>query len=117
MAFVGLTPVSANLTAVAGKAQKYQFATINDLSGAAVNLSAWTSLAAKLVAVTPTPNTADVAFGTVAGASGGALTLTISDTDLAALPAGQARLIVEGKPTSGDIVQLLVSGTLSLIAS
>lgn len=117
MAFVGLTPVSANLSAISGLAQKYQFSTINDLSGAAVNLSAWTSMTAQLVAVTPTPNTADVTFGTVVGASGGVLTLQIAAADLAAIPAGQARLIVSGKPTSGDDAQILVSGVLNLTAS
>jgi hypothetical protein len=118
MAFTAIVPSTINVSARRGVGQKFKASNaVTDLTGTVVDLSAWTSLAAKLVAATPGPNTADVSVGTVTADAGGFVYLQIADTDLASANLGTANLVISGKPTSGDIAQLLSSGSFQLSAS
>jgi hypothetical protein len=117
MAYVPLVPVSLNATMQQALAQNFQSPVINSPSGSPINLSAWVDLTATINALNPSPNTADATFGTVTGASTGIITLTTSATDLASVPAGSANLIISGKPTSGDSLQVLCTGVLNLKTS
>lgn len=116
MAFVNLVPVTASISMVQGWIQEFTLPTVQSPGGANIDLSAWTSLACKMVPPSPVPYGSDTTFGTVAGASGGVLTMTTGASDLATVPPGTAKFIITGKPTSGDAAQLLASGTLTVNA-
>jgi hypothetical protein len=115
MAFTPLIPVNMNIVISPPDAQAYISPAVLGLtSGTALNLSAWTSLQASIVPPAPSPTGAPVTFGTVTGGATGLLTLETNATDLASVPAGNAQLRITGKPTSGDIVQLLATGTVTI---
>lgn len=116
MAVVDLNPVTLNPVIVQGAGQTYLCPTINDLAGTPVNLSAWDSLAAELIPVAPNPTGAPVSFGTVIGAASGVLKLRTSDSDLTTVAPGSAKLVIHGKPTAGDGVQILAIGTATISA-
>lgn len=117
MAFVALIPVTLNITVYKGLDQQWQAPLVQTLALANVDLSAWTSLTAKAVAPAAGPNTADVTFGTVTGATGGVLNLKTGPTDFASSETGTARLVISGKPTSTDDAQVLCTGTITLAAA
>jgi hypothetical protein len=117
MAFVGLTPQTLNPTFAKGLDQQYNTAPVLNLAGIAVDLSAWVSLTAKLVPPTPSPTGADAAFGTVTAASTGVVSLKSGASDFASSEPGTARLIISGKPTSGDDAQILCTGTITINAA
>lgn len=114
MAFTALVPASINANIRRGAAQAFKSSAVVDFSGAAINLSAYDSLTAKLVALSANPNTADVTFGTVTGDASGILTLTLDASDLASNPTGTSQLVIIGKPVAGDDFQLLASGSAQL---
>lgn len=117
MAFVELVPATINASIRRGAAQAFKSGVVANFSGAAINLSAYTSLTAKLVAQSPNPCTSDVTFGTVTGGADGVLTLATDAADLASSPDGTAQLVIIGKPTSGDDFQILASGSCQLADS
>jgi len=117
MATVQLVPAALNIQIRRGAQQTFKSSAVLDFSGAAINLSAWDSFAAKLTAQSPNPNTADVTFGTVTGDANGILTLVYDASDLATAPAGGATLIISGVHVSGDDSQLLASGSAQLADS
>lgn len=114
MAFTPLVPGTLNVTIYPTLAQSYQSPVINNAGGTPINFSAWTSLVATIQDPSPGPNSAAVTFGTVTGAAGGLITLQTSATDLDTVPSGSGRLVITGKPTSGDIVQLILTGTATI---
>jgi len=116
VAFTPIVPGTINVQAVQALAQEFQSTAVNNFSGSPVDLSAWTSLTAKIQALNPSPNTSDVTFGTVTANSSGIVTLLVDSTDLATVPVGSANLIISGKPTSGDHAQTLATGILTLVA-
>jgi hypothetical protein len=114
MAFVPLVVGSLNMTVNQGQGVAAVSAPILNAAGTAINLSAWTDLTATAVPASSGPNTADVPFGTVTAASTGIVTVETGASDFADGSPGTARLVISGKPTSGDIVQTLLTGTLTL---
>lgn len=116
MAFKPLVPGVLNPQITIGAGQAYQSTAVKDFSGSAVDLSAYVGLAAKLVPISPNPNTADVSIGTVTADANGIVTLETSPTDLATAAAGAARLVIVGKPGSGDTLQVLAQGTATVQA-
>jgi hypothetical protein len=116
MAFTPVVPVTLNIVITQGAGQLFTAPAINSPSGTAVDLSAWVSLAAKIVPPAPTPTGGDATFGTVTGGTGGSLTLETSATDLATVAPGSAQLRIYGKPTSGDSLQLLATGSVTIQA-
>jgi hypothetical protein len=114
MAFVPLTPVTLNVTMTQGYGQAFNSGIVMGPTGAAINLSAWTDLVATIVDPSVGPASGSATFGTVTAAATGVVTLTVSPTDLATVPSGSAKLILSGKPTSGDTVQVLTTGVLTL---
>jgi|ERR1700754_1637910 len=116
MALVPLVPGTINAVITIGNAQQYQSSIINSLAGTPVDLSAWVSLTAKLSPAVPSPTGSEATFGTVTGATGGVLKLTVAAADLASTSPGSARLIISGKPTSGDDIQLLSTGVATVNA-
>ena len=114
MAFTPVVPGTFNVSMFQGLAQLFTAPALLNAAGSAINLSAWTSLTAIASAAVAGPNTADVTFGTVVGGAAGLLTLQTSASDLAAVESGTARLIITGKPTSGDAAQILYSGSLTV---
>jgi hypothetical protein len=114
MAFVPLVPQSMNATILPGAAASYSSSPVLGPTGTAINLSAWVSLLAQIVPAVPNPTGAAASFGTVTANAAGVITLQTSDSDLAAVASGTARLLITGKPTSGDIVQLLSSGVATI---
>lgn len=116
MAFVPLVPVALNPILTQGHGQQFNAPLIQSPAGANIDLSAWVSLVAKIIPTSPNPTGSDASFGTVAAAAGGVLTLTTSPTDLASVAPGSARLVISGKPTSGDTDQLLASGVITVQA-
>lgn len=114
MAFVPLVPGSINVTHRKGTAQQYRSSAVVDFAGAAIDLSAYDGLAAKLVPLSPGPNTSEIAIGTVTGTAAGLCLLTLADTDLANANPGSAQIVITGAPVNGDDAQLLASGTFQL---
>lgn len=114
MAFVNLAPGSWNPTIVPTLAQAWTLPVINSLAGTPVDFSAWTSLTAHLYPPSNNPTGSAVAFGTVTGATGGLITVATNATDLATVPSGTSRVYISGKPTSGDIVQLIAGGAAAI---
>lgn len=117
MAFKQLVAAVFNISMTQAVAQAFQSPPVVDFSNTAVDLSAWVSLTAKLIAPAPVPYQTEQTFGTVTGASNGVITVTTSTTDLASVPPGTGKLIITGKPTSGDSVQLIAVGSITLFAS
>lgn len=116
MAFVPLVPASLNPVMTQALDQAFASSAVANFAGGVIDLSAWVSLTAKIVAVTPNPNTADAAFGTVTASAAGIITLKTGPTDLATVPTGSANLIISGKPTAGDDAQIICRGTLTLLS-
>lgn len=114
MANVNLVPVTFNPTIQTGLAQFFTSSAVQTPAGAAVDLSAWNSLSAKLAPQTPNPTGSDVSFGTVTGSNTGILTLELSATDLATAPAGTAKIIIEGVHVALDDPQVLAVGIATL---
>ena len=114
MAEVALVPGTINASMRRGAYQQFRSTAIVGPTGTAIDLSGWFSLSAKLVAQAPSPNTADVSFGTVTGSAAGVLTLTQAEADLASAPAGTAQLVIVGVNVDGDDEQLLASGAAQL---
>lgn len=117
MAFQQLSPATLNATIYQAAAAAYASTVVNSLAGTAENLSAWVSLVATLTPLNPGPNTAAVTFGTVTASAAGVVTLQTADTDLIDVQPGSANLVITGKPTSGDIVQILCTGIVTLVAT
>lgn len=117
MAFANVVPVTLNVAMREGLGQSFQSPAVKDFAGAVVDLSAWVSLAAKAVPPAPGIFNASIALGTVTASAGGILTLTTSASDLTASEPGTCQLIISGKPTSGDALQTLATGILTLSAS
>jgi len=116
MAIVQLQPGSINANVVQGAAQSFSSTPVTDASGTAISLAAWVSLVCKLTAITPSPNTADITVGTVTADANGIVTVTFDDDDFNGKQPGTANLIITGKPTAGDVAQLLALGSLQLQA-
>lgn len=115
MATIALVPISFSVNAIQGAAQNFTSANaVQTPAGAAVDLSAWNSIEAVLVANNPNPCTADQTFGTCAGSALGILTLNMADTDLATVPLGSAAVIFKGKQLVGDPYQILGTGNFTL---
>lgn len=114
MAFVPLIPAALSPTITKGLAQQYQSAPIVGFTGTAIDLSAWVTLTAKAVPASQSPVGTDVTFGTVTATNAGVVKLTVAASDLSTVETGTAKLLVYGKPTSGDDYQLLASGALTL---
>lgn len=114
MAFVPLTPVTLSPTCTAGAKQQFLSPVINDPAGSAIDLSGWDSFAAKCVPLAAGPAAADNSFGTVTGQADGKLKLIVAESDFTDAEAGTAKLIITGKPTSGDPSQLVCSGTITV---
>jgi hypothetical protein len=111
MAFTAVVPATMNVNITQTLAQAFQSTPVVNFAAAVVDLSAWVSLVAQLAPPTPNPTGAPVSFGTVTANSSGVITLQTSATDLDTVAAGSARLIITGKPTSGDIAQVICTGT------
>lgn len=114
MAEVALKPATLNVAIRRGSYQQFRSSAVLNFSDAAINLSAWDSIDAKLVAQSPNPNTADVTFGTATGDASGIITLVYNTTDLANAPAGTAQLVITGVNVAGDDPQLLCTGSAQL---
>jgi len=114
MATVPLKPATLNANIRRGSYQQFKSTAVLNFSDAAVNLSAWDSIDAKLVAQSPNPNTADVTFGTCTGDASGIITLVYDASDLPTAPAGTAQLVITGVNVSGDDPQLLATGSAQL---
>lgn len=114
MAEVALKPATLNVSMRRGAYQVFKSNAVLSPADAAINLSAWFSITAKLVAQSPNPNTADVTFGTVTGDANGILTLIQAEADLASAPAGTAQLVITGVNVDGDDEQLLATGSAQL---
>jgi hypothetical protein len=117
MAAVSLVPGTLNASIQQGLYQVFTSAPIVNAAGAAINLSGWSALTAKLSPPQAVPYGTDVTFGTVTGSSLGVITLTVSATDLASIPSGTAKLLIEGINVALDPSQLIASGSLSLLNS
>lgn len=117
MAFVDLVPANINMTVYQAASGATNSGVVNSLTGTPINLSAFTDLVATLTPLNVGPCASSVTFGTVTGGSTGILTVTTDDTDLATVAPGSANLQITGKPTSGDIVQILASGICTVIAT
>jgi len=115
MAFTDATPVTLNITCAQGLAQSFKSTAVRDSANAVVDLSAWTNLTAKAVPLSPGPASSDNTFGTVTASALGIITVTTAVADFAVDEIGSAKLIITGKPTSGDEAQLLASGALTVI--
>jgi hypothetical protein len=115
MAVVPLIPITFNVSVRRGAYQQFKSSqAITDLTGAAIDLSAWDSMTATLVAPSPNPNTADVTFGTLTGNATGFLILTVAASALSTNPVGSAQLICKGVHVAADPEQLLSTGTFQL---
>jgi len=114
MAFTPLVPVTLNPTIIQTLPQAWVTPVVNSLTGTPINFSGWFSFEAFLGPTNATPNTADVTFGTVTGASTGILTLETSATDLENATPGTAYLRIVGKTLTGDANQLLATGVVNL---
>lgn len=114
MAVVPLVPASINATARRGAYQQFKSTAVIDFAGAPIDLSAWASMAVKLVAQSANPNTADVTAGTATGNASGIITMILASTDLATNPTGTAALVITGVHVGGDNPQLLASGSFQL---
>jgi len=114
MAFVPLIPVTLNLSIFQGLEQINQAPLIQSPTLTNIDLSAWTSLTATAIPVAAGPCTQDVDFGTVSGAAAGVLKVTALNSDFSGSATGTAKLVIKGKPTSGDEFQILASGTFTL---
>jgi len=114
MAFTNLIPATINGTFRKGGAMKLRSSAVLDFAGAAVNLSTFDSMTAKLVAQSPNPCTADVTFGTATGDANGIISVLIADDALAANPLGTAQLVILGVPVAADDPQLIATGTFQL---
>lgn len=114
MAFVALVPVTLNMSVTQGLGQEFIAPIVNSPTGTAIDLSAWVSLTCDAIPIAPGPVQAPVAFGTVAGAAGGALSVQTGASDLSSGTPGTAKLVIKGKPTSGDAYQVLATGILTL---
>lgn len=116
MAFAQITPGQLNGTVVKNAASAFNSTPVNTLAGTAADLHLWVSLVATLVPLNPSPTTANLSFGTVTANASGIVNLQTNDTDLAAVSNGSATLLITGKPTSGDIVQTLATGIITVVA-
>ena len=116
MAFVPLVPGTFNATFQKTMAASFALSVINGPTGTPIDFSAWTSLTATISPPAPVPYGTSVNFGTVTGATGGKITLQTNDTDFASIEPGSARLTITGKPTSGDIVQIIAVGAATIQA-
>lgn len=114
MATVALVPSTINASIKRGCQQTIKSSAVLDFAGAAIDLSAWSSMTAKLTAQSPNPNTADVTFGTATGDANGIITLVYDASDLATNPVGTANLLIVGVHVGGDDSQLLSSGSFQL---
>lgn len=117
MAFVPVVPVSLNMTIQQGQSQQFIFPPINDPSGSPVDLSSWSSIKCTAVPASPTPVGADVDFGTSSGASNGVITTDTTSSDFSGKQAGIAKLLLQGKATSGDPYQYLGTGVVTIAAN
>jgi len=117
MAFSPVAPVTANMQMTQAKIQRFIFGPVLDLTGSPVDFSGWDSFVANAVPPVPALTGASSTFATVTGDASGFLTLTTGASDLASKPPGSARLVISGKPTSGDTSQLLASGALTVLAA
>lgn len=116
MAFKPLTPATLNITVTKGNGQEWQTGVINGLDGNPVDFSSWDTMQAAAVPAVSGPNAADVSFGTVTGTNAGIVSLVAAAADFATSDPGTARLVISGKVTSGDALQLVASGVLTLVA-
>lgn len=116
MAFVPLIPVTMNQTIFQGLEQINQAPLIQSPTLTNIDLSAWDSLTATAVPVAAGPCTQNVDYGTVTGAAAGVLKITTGTADFSGATPGACRLVVKGKPTSGDDFQVLATGVLTLNA-
>ncbi len=116
MAFTPIVPVTFSCTVTQGAAQSINSSAIKDPTGAAVDLSAWTALTAKAVPLSPGPASTEFAHGTVTASAAGVLSYRVDDDEFTEAQVGQAKLVITGKPTAGDIAQVLATGTLTVAA-
>jgi hypothetical protein len=114
MAFTAVVPTTLNVNVRQGAAQQFKSSAVNNPAGTAVDLSAWTALACKAIPSAPGPTSQDYAFGTVTADANGIITLLVADDDFTADQIGTAGLVIVGKPTSGDVLQLLATGSLQV---
>jgi hypothetical protein len=114
MAFVPLVPQTLNITCQKTSAASFNSAPVLGPTGSAISGSAWVSLLAQLVPASPNPTGAPLSFGTVTFSALGVLTLQQNDTDFATIEPGTAKLVITGKPTSGDIIQTLATGVATI---
>lgn len=114
MAFIDLNPTTITVNARRGTSQKFRSGIVTNFAGTALNLTTWASFQAKLVAVTASPNTADVNYGATTGGADGVLTVLMDASDLAANPAGTAQIVITGIPVIGDDPQLVATGSFNL---
>jgi hypothetical protein len=114
MAFVPLVPQTMNVTCQKTSAASFNSSPVLGPTGSAINGSAWVSLVATLVPASPNPAGTTLAFGTLTFSSLGVLTLQQDDSDFASIEPGSAKIVLTGKPTSGDIVQTLATGVITI---
>lgn len=117
MAFTPVVPVSLNIQVTQGLAQEFIAPVVNNPSGSPVDLSAWVSMAAAVIPLTPAVNQTALTIGTVTGGTGGALSLQTGASDFSTSAPGSARIVISGKPTSGDAAQVLATGIVTLGAA
>lgn len=114
MAAIALKPATLNVQIRRGAYQQFKSSPVLNFSDTAVNLSTFFSMTAKLVAQSPTPNTADVTFGAATGDASGIITLVYDSSDLPSNPIGAANLVILGVPASGDDPQVIATGSATL---
>lgn len=114
MAFTALVPATINVTHRKGAAQEYRSTAVVDFAAAAINLTAYAALAAKLIPLSAGPTSTEVTLGTVTGDANGILKWKIAEADGAALNIGTAQVVITGQPVAGDDDQLLAQGTFQL---
>ena len=117
MAFVPLVPVVLNITVNQGLEDNFIFPTVKNAAGTNIDLSAWVSLSMTAIPPAPSPTSSAIVFGTPIGAAAGLLTAKSSPSDFAGQGAGNTRYVLSGKPTSGDALQTLATGIVTLNAT
>jgi hypothetical protein len=121
MAFTPLVPAAANIAGSLSGDLAYKLGPIRDFAGAAVDLSAFVSTAVNVYATNITstevnPNVLLTLATAPVGDSSGNLTGIVQQNEVAGtlLPGTAYQYSLVGKPTSGDSLQLLASGTLTI---
>jgi len=118
MALTPLVPAAVNAQVSAAGIQVFKSSVVKDFSGAALDLSAFVSLQAQVysqnAAIGNNPTSLAVLTTTPTADSAGVITVETAPADMSTLPASgdTLNLVIVGKPTSGDALQILATGSI-----